>query len=230
MESVVWAKYKSYPLHIPRLISYLHSLKKLRASYVKNPKNHASDFPEPRTDEMITIGESTFYMVGISHNPAAQRQTRSMKARFLAAFGDDWVWDACNRGIRDESFDWDYATTTEIQTRLKDLERALPGQGRRGQRGLPVYPARPTDTLAPSPSMDHLRELVARAPNGKGPAPETVPGIVVHSDFEGTDYSEWDSEYKEQLHAALIDVIKEHGVGDLGWAGARWLVYDQVNV
>jgi hypothetical protein len=41
-------------------------------------------------------------------------------------------------------------------------------------------------------------------------------------------WHDWDRTYFEEVFQALIEVIKQHGVGGEGWESARWEVYDKV--
>ena len=52
--------------------------------------------------------------------------------------------------------------------------------------------------------------------------------IVREEDFQGTPDVSWGEEYLQDLFLALVDVIKERGVGKSGWESIRWEVYDKV--
>ena len=41
---------------------------------------------------------------------------------------------------------------------------------------------------------------------------------------------DWNRDYCNEVFHVLIEVVKEHGVGDEGWRSARWEVYDTVSI
>ena len=94
---------------------------------------------------------------------------------------------------------------------------------------LGLYPSRPRETLAATPPVEALREILARAPE----LPEhlhaegVVNGIYASTDWAtGNSHHEWCDEYLADLYKALIEVIKSHGIE--GWKIIRWEVYDKV--
>jgi len=60
--------------------------------------------------------------------------------------------------------------------------------------------------------------------------PKAGPDRYLHEEFDGftgeSSFS-WAEKYRDKLLQALIDVIEEHGLGENGWKGVRWEVYDK---
>jgi len=105
--------------------------------------------------------------------------------------------------------------------------------------GLKQYPPRPREKLPSSSSIDALRLVLDEAPmspivyignhpNGHGP--KHGPERYLHEVYDGcsgeSTYS-WAKEYRVLLFRALINVIREHGLGEDGWKSVRWEVYDK---
>jgi hypothetical protein len=119
----------------------------------------------------------------------------------------------------------------ELSQRARVLELALnnPGEGT-----LIPYPLRPSGSVPSTESVDNLREILARAPRipEDGNGYDEIDGMVRYETFhpEWDVWYDWDVTYYDEVFQALIEVVKEHGVGDEGWASARWEVYDTVSV
>jgi hypothetical protein len=118
----------------------------------------------------------------------------------------------------------------KLTERARVLGLALSGN----QGSLTPYPRRPSVPLASSESIDELRAVLERAPRvpeGEGFGGD-VPGMVVDDGcWPDWDISyEWDGKYFDEVFRALIEVVKQHGVGNEGWASARWEVYDTVSI
>ncbi|KAJ7267916.1 hypothetical protein C8J57DRAFT_1510023 [Mycena rebaudengoi] len=70
------------------------------------------------------------------------------------------------------------------------------------------YSPRPTLTPPSLSSFDLLRDL------------------EVYDSYDGYSFHFWNEAYMTELFTVLTAVITEHGLGDAGWKGARWEVYD----
>ncbi|KAM5536918.1 hypothetical protein V8D89_009465 [Ganoderma adspersum] len=95
---------------------------------------------------------------------------------------------------------------------------------------MPTYPPRPAELLAPSPSMDKVRAVLADAPQKESQCNEGLTITVSQYDEYGNPDSfefRWSEEYLEHLFTALIEVIEEHGTGPEGFEGIRWEVYNK---
>jgi len=94
---------------------------------------------------------------------------------------------------------------------------------------LTSYPLRPPGSLVSSESVDKLRAILARAPRVKdGNGEDEIFGLVRHETWhpEWDVWYDWTRDYYNEVFQALIDVVKQHGNSDEGWALARWEVYD----
>ncbi len=95
------------------------------------------------------------------------------------------------------------------------------------------YPVRPAAPLPSSPAVDALREVLAAAPKLPRRSDQLggpVEGLELKDIGWPVDtmWYEWGSGYLHRLFAAL-DALKEaHGMGEQGWATARWEVYETV--
>lgn len=91
-----------------------------------------------------------------------------------------------------------------------------------------------------SSSVDALRSVLDEAPmspfvsirKGHGRSKGGCDRYL-HEDYDGfterSSYS-WAEGYRDLVFQALIDVIKEHGLGDDGWKSVRWEVFDKVRL
>ena len=96
-----------------------------------------------------------------------------------------------------------------------------------------MYPARPSEPLPSSPSIDRLRAVLAsaaRVPEYGVGYGQAVEGLVDHHLCwpEQVNWYDWGAVFLERLFAAILDVVKEHGFGADGWESVRWEVYDKV--
>ena len=94
-------------------------------------------------------------------------------------------------------------------------------------------PIPPPPLFPSSPSIEHLRDLLKRAPklkDGLGNAENVTQDYFIGEEFDGfTGYStfSWSTGYLDDLFKALIDVLSAHG--RLGWEHIRWEVYDKAS-
>ena len=96
-----------------------------------------------------------------------------------------------------------------------------------------TYPPRPAELLAPSPSVEKVRAVLADAPQKGSRRNEGITITASQYDEYGDPVSfkyRWSEEYLERLFTALIEVIEEHGTGPEGFEGIRWEVYEKVCV
>jgi len=136
----------------------------------------------------------------------------------------EWLWRRCNEALdpRDDSIDM----TPAERAKVLGLVLVSPRRG-----ALTPYPLRPSGSLGSSESVDELRAILARAPECRGKDGE-IAGMVRHETChpEWDVWYDWDGDYYDEVFQALMEVVKQHGVGDEGWASARWEVYDTVGI
>jgi hypothetical protein len=151
---------------------------------------------------------------------------QSVKDRFPPR--SEWLWKKCNETLDPKD---PYSMDMELLQRARVLGLALnnPGEGT-----LTPYPLRPPGSMPSSESVDKFRAILFRAPRipEDGNGEDDIDGMVRHETFhpEWDVWYDWDGPYYDEMFLALIEVIKEHGVGDEGWASARWEVYDKASV
>ncbi|KAJ7769964.1 hypothetical protein B0H16DRAFT_1776966 [Mycena metata] len=122
-----------------------------------------------------------------------------------------WLWDAAMRvlsfPVNISDSQWSHLTEAE---KLAALSELLPFAR--------TYPRRPASLPPASPSFNMFREVLKR--------PNMRARLVLFECFGGRRLWCWDANYMNELFAALIGIIEEHGCGEEGWASARWEVYD----
>ncbi|KJA25717.1 hypothetical protein HYPSUDRAFT_199441 [Hypholoma sublateritium FD-334 SS-4] len=132
--------------------------------------------------------------------------------------GEKWLWDAINAAI-DRNFNspWDFELKEPVGAERQPIVEAA-------VRSLAEYPRRPTSPPpADSQSFDNLQSVLSYAPVHGLETPdrrvsiEYAPGDMT--------FVSWNLSYTGEVHAALIKIMKEHGL--VGWQHARWLVYDK---
>ncbi|KAF8592738.1 hypothetical protein K439DRAFT_1626077 [Ramaria rubella] len=136
-----------------------------------------------------------------------------VKAEFSEQGFKPWVWEECCKQLT--TGEGNYKRTAEaLRLALVELEK---------------YPPRPTHALKPSPSVDHLREVLFRAPRlPEIWCDEDPPGIEsIYDHIDGHVFKYWDSDYTTEIRGALRQIVEKHGVGSDGLATARWEVYDK---
>lgn len=138
-----------------------------------------------------------------------------LKARFSAP----WLWDACVKYLNNPEREDTICVRDQI-VRLREALGTFKGK----------YPLRPTTRLASSPSVDNLRDVLARAPRQPESEYDATPeGVQRSEDHELNVYFDWDKAYRDEVHSCLIAIINELGASQHGWATARWEVYDKVS-
>ena len=94
------------------------------------------------------------------------------------------------------------------------------------------YPPRPEAPLLSSPTIDAFRNILKDAP--KYPKPQDRGKEFDNLDMGGDTWPdfeityEWSKEFLGRVFHALRDIIEAHGMGDQGWASARWELYEMV--
>ncbi|KAI1782097.1 hypothetical protein LXA43DRAFT_1151152, partial [Ganoderma leucocontextum] len=142
-----------------------------------------------------------------------------------------WLWDACNLALN-ELYEADLVHGW--------LDNVLSEGGRWDELSpmkaaldvAPMYPARPSEPLPSSPSVDRVRAVLAcaaRAPEAGVGYGKPVDGLEdIHSCWpDPVDWYDWSVDYLERLFTAILEVVEEHGVGVEGWESLRWEVYDK---
>ncbi|KAM5536914.1 hypothetical protein V8D89_009461 [Ganoderma adspersum] len=140
-----------------------------------------------------------------------------------------WLWDACNRALDADIEPTDFVTEgghlfRRVQDRVRPMKDAL--------EMTKTYPVRPDKLLPQSASVNKLRAVLAaslRLQTGDNFGVVDVEGLVFCSCYAPyeIEWYEWSAEYLEQLFAAILEVVEEHGLGETGWATVRWEVYDK---
>jgi hypothetical protein len=141
--------------------------------------------------------------------------------------GSEWLWQRCNEVL--DSDDPCSIDTMELRERARVLGLVLDNP----RRGAP-YPLRPPGSLVSSESVDKLRAILAQAPRvpKDGNGEDEIVGLDRHETWhpEWDVWYDWTGDYYNEVFQALIEVVKQHGNGDEGWALARWEVYDTVSI
>ncbi|PIL35043.1 hypothetical protein GSI_02830 [Ganoderma sinense ZZ0214-1] len=146
-----------------------------------------------------------------------------------------WFWTAYNKALWLIDFHGAWGTGDSAPLFICDKEREGPMKDALKMM-MPTYPPRPPEPLAPSPSVDKVRAVLADAaklPPDEQWGRDDIPGMKVTTEYdmygapESWEY-EWSDKYLERLFLALIEVIDEHGTGPAGFEGIRWEVYEKV--
>jgi hypothetical protein len=144
----------------------------------------------------------------------AERAKHERAVDLLAEkFPAPWLYEACRDCLRRSH---EVSGASEDEHRVTDLA-ALAHYG-----SLPVYPARPAETLPASQPVDALRALLGSPPD----RPRESDGAEDGPSAPANETIAWDKHYLEKIYGALLDIVSEHGID--GWRSARWEVYDRV--
>jgi hypothetical protein len=141
--------------------------------------------------------------------------------------GSEWLWKKCNEVLDPDPCSMDM----ELRDRARVLGLVFvnPRWG-----ALTPYPPRPPGSLVSSESVDKLRAILAQAPRAPrdGSEGDEIVGLVRHETWspEWDVWYDWTGDYYDKVFQALIEVVKQHGASDEGWALARWEVYDTVSI
>lgn len=140
-----------------------------------------------------------------------------------------WLWKAFNEALdRQNAYNYELCYLPYETSRERERPFLL------AEKFARTYPPRPEQPLPSSPSIDAVRALLAEAASPpESYSPEwgcRLDGLEFHRNCfpEEEEWYDWSAEYREKLFSALIRVIEEHGLGDEGWRGIRWEMYDKV--
>lgn len=134
--------------------------------------------------------------------------------------GEEWLWDAVNAAINVEFNSlWDFELREPVGAERQPIVEAA-------VRSLTDYPRRPTSPSPDSQSFNHLKSVLALAPVHGLENPDKRVSIECTPGRGDIKFVSWNLSYTGEVHAALIKIMKEHGL--VGWQQARWLVYDKV--
>ncbi|OJT03867.1 hypothetical protein TRAPUB_5458 [Trametes pubescens] len=196
-------------------------LERLRQAHIKTGKNT----PFTRPAAYGPLGGAVYI---VRRHPSANG--RAEQALLLEQEMPLWLWDACHRAMdRQDGLADVYGEEVGRYARMTNRESPMQSAA----HGLAkLYPPRPMERLPSSPAVDRLRDILAEAPSlpRRLEWGEEVDGMwMKHTNYPEEDYEyEWAPYYLDRLFAALIEVIEVHGIGDAGWCGVRWEVYDKV--
>ena len=140
---------------------------------------------------------------------------------------EPWLWKECIAAINESNLMNDHPGSAGLSKRVQEqvMQLALHDFAK-------SYPPRPKAPLPPSPTVDALRDILKDAPSY--PTQEDWGNEFDNLDIGGDtwpDYEtkyEWSKEFLGRVFHALRDIIEAHGMGDQGWASARWEVYETV--
>lgn len=153
-----------------------------------------------------------------SNSTAGPSQSDILSAKF-----PPWLWTACTNALDILERDPENGIRFTAAARNAHLNHAL--------KQLPNYPVRPSTALPLSPTVDHLRTVLAEAPSQNSPKgndgyPEGL--LLDETDhIDGETFWRWTQSYTDRIYGALIALIEEHGTEANGWESVRWEVYDK---
>ncbi|PIL35030.1 hypothetical protein GSI_02817 [Ganoderma sinense ZZ0214-1] len=214
-------------------------LAKLRETYVKKNGPNA-DFPQPRTYEARDQGPRiSISRLSPSSGPIDLYVMNSPTLLRVKEQMVPWLWTAYNKALSwiDTMNDWwDDSMSAAFDRGFFKCTKDREGPMKDALVTTRTYPPRPTEVLAPSPSVDKVRAVLAAAaklPSKKNWGSAKLPGLAAvyrYSDEDGELESctyKWSDEYVEVLFLALIEVVEAHGTGPEGFEGIWWEVYDK---
>lgn len=165
----------------------------------------------------------------LSHpTSTAMREKGFVRKRFQ----NKWLWPrvfaVINNMNASDTLEW--AKTRDTRDKYTSLRKVYTQAF-----GLPIYPHRPACTLPSSPSVDLLRQELAKIPKAPvtgdpkdlprelifAEAPSKVPGMI-------DSWVDWSELTFESILTRLVLVLE--ALGQDAWASVRWEVYDKVRV
>ncbi|PIL35068.1 hypothetical protein GSI_02856 [Ganoderma sinense ZZ0214-1] len=207
-------------------------LAKLKARHLE--KGNKTAFQQPGTYEdprgkvaIVSLAPSTSRS---SSDPYVGKSPRLLDIKGKMPL---WLWTTCNRALLavDEGDEMAMALGGGRFTKAADREWPM----RAALRLAKAYPPRPDQKLPSSECVDRVRAVLAEAPLAPKPddsdwGRDDIPDLTFHSGHSGPEPTEeyrWSGDYLERLFTSLIQLIEELGLGNEGWNGIRWEVYDK---
>ncbi|KAI0642898.1 hypothetical protein C8Q79DRAFT_194836 [Trametes meyenii] len=212
VERVAWTRHGGRA----GFVAYLRVLYKRHRARLKESKTPFA-LPNAYLSEVLSIGVPTVrtHTADHDHTPTS-RTLISIKSSMPI-----WLWNKCSAFL-------DLVEARSSSKRplpLKTREEAM----HHAKEFARSYPPRPSSAVPRSPWIDALRIVLADSP--QPPSRENwgkpVEGLLGVLDCHGrcTAYV-WDEHYYRRLFTALRNVVHAHGMGNMGWAGVRWEVYE----
>ncbi len=135
-----------------------------------------------------------------------------------------WTWGKCNDALDDALSQSKFEFTLEGE-REQAMLRAVDFVC-----AYPEYAARPAD---PTEETPRVQALLATLRCAVPPPPDPEDWDVVlqpasHTLDVRADRFDWSAKYLEEVFAALLEAIEEHGDETEYWKTIRWMVYDKV--
>lgn len=136
-----------------------------------------------------------------------------------------WLWRECMSAINEHNLMDEGVQGMSQWDREKAMQEAVRDLANK-------YPPRPVEPLPSSPAVDALRAVLEEAP--AYPPAERLGEEFDNLDMSGDTWPdfephyEWSLDYVGRIFRALRDIIDAHGMGDQGWATARWEIYEVV--
>ncbi|KAI0671205.1 hypothetical protein C8Q78DRAFT_991792 [Trametes maxima] len=193
-------------------VAYLRMLhKRHRAKGSKTP----FALPNAYLSEVLSTGVPTGNADDHDYAPTS-RTLLNIKASMPM-----WLWNKCCAFLDRVEAQLSPKRLIPLETREEAMHRA--------KEFARLYPPRPSPAVPRSPWIDSLRIVLADSP--KFPSTEhwgkPAEGLLGVFDCQGncTGYV-WDESYYRRLFNALRNVLHAHGMGNTGWAGVRWEVYE----
>ena len=136
-----------------------------------------------------------------------------------------WFWDACNReldavllgGRRPDTID-----ETRKVAMVNVVKFYLKHRARYDDR-----PEAPYHKASINVAM--LRVVLSRKPVAPPVAPPVGDERRAAKEESDEGHFEWDAAYLEKVFSKLCQIVEECGPGLKGWAGVRWLMYEEVS-
>ncbi|KAF7985780.1 hypothetical protein HWV62_401 [Athelia sp. TMB] len=184
-------------------------LQKLRVCHNNSTKERKNPFREPGDH---SPGVSPLSTISLSLSLPLD------VARLKAKFPQPWIFSACWEDLQPRGYCAGRGAEEYLELALSNISE-----------GRLQLPPRPNNLLPSSSSMDQLRDTLKRAPRPTESSDDDTPtGMRSEEDNYGDVSWYWAPIYLDEVNKALITVINEHGVGEVGWSTARWEVRDKV--
>ncbi|TFK85963.1 hypothetical protein K466DRAFT_664103 [Polyporus arcularius HHB13444] len=200
-------------------------LKKLYQRHL-NSEHRDREFTQPRH---YSFGRQTTSVVQARISSAYKRLDNTVSR--IKKVMQPWLFEAVKDALdRNDALDYEYAACYGPNDSPCRQESSY----LHAETFAKTYPSRPAQPLPPSSSVDAVRAVLADAATPPRRSSDSewgrdLDGLEFHSSSwpEPEEWYEWSPDYYERLFSVLIRVIEEHGIGDDGWKGIRWEVYDK---